>query len=299
MQCFLVFSILLFDHVSGQTERENQRNGPMNNLEKTKPKRQLAESTYLLQQERECIRSTSIPQTVWTNGMTDLSCKNDNCATPTSCCRIFNWLKCDRENRYPFLACVCHDYTDLATPMPTPEPTTALPTRYPTPDPTSKPTPDPTSPPTMKPTTQPSSSPTTAKIEPKDTTVASPAIIGGATAGVALLFLLIFLSARRRKKAQSDQPKRDKDIFNEEFTLEHHVEIESLPGDLYSPGMIIDDLDMFTKSPKRRGLNTALSSQDELDGVFNNNHAGYKHRLDEGYAPQKTRSYMSTDTVDL
>ena len=151
----------------------------------------------------------------------------------------------------------------------------------------------------MKPTTQPSSNPTTAKIEPKDATVASPAIIGGATAGVALLFLLIFVSARRRKQAQSDQPKSDKDIFNEEMTLEHHVEIESLPGDLYSPGMIIDDLDMFTNSPKRRGVNTPLSSQDELDGVFNNNHAGYKHRLDEGYAPQKTRSYMSTDTVDL
>ena len=299
-------SFLLFGNVSCLTRGRSNSINAADQQEKAAARRQVMESVVTLQERRDCIPFEDVPNYVKTSSNTDEVCLNNGCSGDTSCCRIFNWLVCDDTNNYPYLACVCNDFT--RTPIPTKAPTTSKPTTSPTPLPTPYPT---TRQPTKAPTTD---EPTVSPTEPSPTLISginqpinnsdnglndSPVMIAGATAGVALLIIIILVAARRREKKKSYLDRADSELFDQ-MAIEHHVEIESVPSDLYSPGIIMEEDESYTsKDPPGRNARSPLSSQDELDGVFNSSHAGYTHRLNSGYSPTKTRSYLSTDTVDL
>jgi len=98
-----------------------------------RPARQAMESIVQLAERRECVPFSEVTNISIEARYAQLQegCSPEACSGATSCCRVLGTgLVCDTDNKYPFSACVCNDFTRTRSP-------TRAPSSAPPPAPTS------------------------------------------------------------------------------------------------------------------------------------------------------------------
>jgi hypothetical protein len=135
-----------------------------------------------------------------------------------------------------------------------------------------------------------------------------------AAAVVLVLVLALFRREKRRSRQLEYLEKVDLDLVHQVTSLEEHVDLDSLPGDIVLSGgggsnSGDDDgsnMDPYTTAtPSRRSHRSPLYSQDELDqavgGGDHHQRSGFHNNRRNGSSPSRhhNRRYRSSDTVDL
>jgi hypothetical protein len=129
----------------------------------------------------------------------------------------------------------------------------------------------------------------------------TPGIVVLAVAAAAVLIVLALALFRRKNRRQRQLDyleKADLDLMQQATSIEEHVDLDSLPGEVVL--IDTDDVSMdpyTTSTPSRRSHRAPLYSQDELDQAIGD-HRGVNNR--HTASPSRhNRQYRSSDTVDL